>query len=312
MLCPACGAINPADSRFCMACGASVGDRAEQEVASAEAEEPDRSERAGADDEQASPPVPEGLPAAPTWSPPVIEDDASASPTEPGDALGTDAGMTEIEAGAPPPPPEPTAPDPPSPPPSDPAPTSPSPPVEPPLASEWTPPSAPPPPDPGAWAPPAAPPGPTAPWLPPPGPPPAPSLPAPPVPTQTDPYALGGAAARMAQWAQGAARTALVAAAAVLQTGERVEGLAQGNLEGVPAVVALTDRRVLAVNQRDWAPTVVSYSVDGNLGVQAWEDPQAATVVLSWSGHTITLDGITDKQPAYDLVARIRARTGRP
>jgi hypothetical protein len=93
--------------------------------------------------------------------------------------------------------------------------------------------------------------------------------------------------------------------------GERVEAVTQGRLDGVAAVLTLTDRRLLAVNQRDWAPVVTWFNIDAQLDVQAWEDQSGATIVLSASGRQITVEGITDKQPAYELVARLRARLGR-
>jgi hypothetical protein len=107
-----------------------------------------------------------------------------------------------------------------------------------------------------------------------------------------------------------ASRSALLVTAALLEPGERVESVAQGVLVGAAGVLALTDRRLLAVNQEDWTPTVVSCPVDASLVVQAWEDAASATVQLTSAGQTISFETITDRPPAYDLVARIRARTG--
>jgi hypothetical protein len=154
-----------------------------------------------------------------------------------------------------------------------------------------------------AWTPPAAAPPPAAP---------APQpMPPPPNPTPGDPFALGAAAQRLDPSAQAAARTALVASAALMVQGERVEAVTQGRIDGVAAVLTLTDRRLLAVNQRDWQPFVTWFNLDPQLDVQAWEDQSGATIVLSAAGRQVTTDGITDKQPAYELVARLRARLGR-
>ncbi|MEJ7584791.1 MAG: hypothetical protein WKF43_12080 [Acidimicrobiales bacterium] len=114
----------------------------------------------------------------------------------------------------------------------------------------------------------------------------------------------------MAPHAREAARTSLIVCAAVLVEGEQVAAVVHGSIEGVPGVVALTDRRALAVNQRDWSPRVASFAVDSQLRAQGWEDERSATVVLEGGGQTVTLAGIYDRPPAYDLVARIRARTG--
>lgn len=131
-----------------------------------------------------------------------------------------------------------------------------------------------------------------------------------PVPTPGDPAALAVSAGRLAPTAAAAARTALVVTAAVLVPGEVVEAVATGSLSGVTGVIVLSDRRLLAVNQQDWTPVVTWFSVDAQLSVQAWEDAQSATVVLTSGGSSITLDHITDRTPAYDLVARVRTRTG--
>jgi hypothetical protein len=136
-------------------------------------------------------------------------------------------------------------------------------------------------------------------------------MPPPPQPTPGDPFALGGAAQRLDQAAQAAARTSMVVTAAVLVQGERVEAVTQGRLDGVAGVLVLSDRRVLAVNQRDWAPLVTWFNLDATLDVQAWEDHSGATIVLTAQGRQVSLDGIADKQPAYELVARLRARLGR-
>jgi hypothetical protein len=191
----------------------------------------------------------------------------------------------------------------------------------PPTTPAWTPPvtSAPEPaPAPTAWQPPAATPPPaaqpawSAPAPAPAAPTPAPQpMPPPPNPSPGDPFALGAASQRLDQGAQAAARTALVATAAVMVQGERVEAVTVGRLDAASAVLTLTDRRVLAVNQRDWSPVVTWFPIDPQLDVQAWEDQSGATIVLTAAGRQITLDSVTDKQPAYELVARLRARLGR-
>jgi hypothetical protein len=107
-----------------------------------------------------------------------------------------------------------------------------------------------------------------------------------------------------------ASRTALVVTAAVLVPGEQVEAIVQGSLAGAVAILALTDRRVVAANQQDWSPTVASLNVDAGLSVQAWEDEASATVQITSAGRTISFEDITDRPPAYDLVQRLKLRTG--
>ncbi len=96
----------------------------------------------------------------------------------------------------------------------------------------------------------------------------------------------------------------------MLETGERVEALALGRFEGAPAAAVLTDRRLVLANQREWDPTVAAFGVNGALSVRGWEDAQGATMVFTAAGRAATFDAVTDKQPAYDLVHRLRARSG--
>jgi hypothetical protein len=253
----------------------------------------------------------------PIGSDALLSEPASAEPAEP-------AGWAAPAASAPDEPPPASSPEPmisdSSPPPaaswgpsvSDPPPAS-SPPA-------WTPPETSAPAPAPAWEQPAATPAPAAtPSWSAPAPAPAPAAPAPqpqpmpptPNPSPGDPFALGAAAQRLDQAAQAASRTALVATAAVMVQGERVEAVTAGRLDGAAAVFTLTDRRLLAVNQRDWSPVVTWFNLEPQLDVQAWEDHTGATIVLSAAGRQVTLDTITDKQPAYELVARLRARLGR-
>lgn len=146
----------------------------------------------------------------------------------------------------------------------------------------------------------------------------APQPPARPVPAanpvqsllEADPHGLAGAASRLAPRARDAARTSLIVCAAVLLEDEQVAAVAQGTIDGIPAVVALTDRRLVAVNQRDWSPTVTSFALDGADGVTAWEDERASTVTFEAGGQRVLLAAILDKAPARDLIARIRASAG--
>jgi zinc-ribbon domain len=317
MLCSSCGAVNPSGSRFCMSCGSSMETTPEpapvSEPVSAPSPEPEPLEPVELGSVEPSQPAPDPVDIAPAdlgSVDPVAADPLLTPSTDEPDSWRVEDSPPSYE-----PPAAAAEPDHQSwgPSVSDPEPT--------PAASTWSPPetsapaAAPEPvpswqaPAPAAAAPAWSTPAP-APAAPAPAPAPAP-MPAPPNPSPGDPFALGAAAQRLDQSAQAAARTALVATAAVMVQGERTEAVTVGRLDGAAAVVTLPDRRLMAVKQRDWSPLVTWFTLDQTLDVQAWEDQTGATIVLSAAGRQVTLDTITDKQPAYELVARIRARLGR-
>jgi hypothetical protein len=322
MICSSCGAVNPSGSRFCMSCGTSLEAAPEPEPSAAPSgDQPLQPVELGTVEPSSGPtsePVdlaPADLGSVDPVSGGAPEDDVVAPPSDPvsvptGDPVSaepvseaSEPAVSEPAGWAAPTSAEPTS--------WGPSVSSPPPAAEPPA---WAPPATPPPAATPSWQAPAATPAwqSPAPAAPAPAPAPAPQpMPPPPNPSPGDPFALGAAAQRLDQGAQAAARTALVATAAVMVQGERVEAVTQGRLDGVAAVLTLTDRRLLAINQRDWAPVVTWFNIDAQLDVQAWEDQSGATIVLSAAGRQITVDGITDKQPAYELVARLRARLGR-
>ena len=95
-----------------------------------------------------------------------------------------------------------------------------------------------------------------------------------------------------------------MATAAVLVQGERVECGHGGRLDGAAAVLTLTDRRLMVTDERDWSPLVTWFSLDAaarraGLGGPARRHHRAVA-----GGRQVTIDTITDKQPAYELVAQ--------
>lgn len=294
MQCPACGVDNGEGARFCMSCGSAL--------------------------EAAAPPPPE---APPTFAPPappapappapgpVAEPVADAEPPADLDAgaelLAVDEPIAEVaEASAPEPETvvaaEPVA--------AAPAPVPP-PPVAPPPPGGYAPPpppqgyAPPPPPGPPAYAPPAPPQG----YAPPP-PAPAPYA-APPSPVGVpDPNQLGAAIARSGNSTRKATKVAVAIAGALLAEGEVVEAVVGGKLEGNAAVVVLTDRGLLLVDDRQWKPFTERLTVDPGLQVAGWQDDRTASLTFVVGGRQLVVDQIGDRPLAVEMAQRIRYRTG--
>lgn len=125
-----------------------------------------------------------------------------------------------------------------------------------------------------------------------------------------DPNRLGVAVARLSSAVRRTGKASLLAAAVLLEAGETVECAAAGRLEGDPAVAVLTDRRLLLVNERAWAPLVAILAVDANLTVQGWQDSRTASLTFIAAGRQHVLEQITDKPLAVEIAGRIRARNG--
>lgn len=189
-----------------------------------------------------------------------------------------------------------------------------APPAPPPLAAP-APPAAsaapiPPPPPPIPSAPP--PPPPIAGVAPAPPPPVTPDALAPPEPEAplgvVDPSELGPAVARLSSNAQRAGRIAAAILSALLHDGEHVDALVQGTYQHNAAVAALTDRRILVVNDHEWRPDVREVAITADLVVQGWQDDRTAALVFVTEGVSVTLDMITDRPLAQEMAHLIRAR----
>jgi hypothetical protein len=97
----------------------------------------------------------------------------------------------------------------------------------------------------------------------------------------------------------------------VLREGERVETLIQGRFNDANGVVALTNQRLLAVNDKTWKPDVVEIAIDAALDVQGWQEDRMATLLLRRPDRTLVIDRVLDGQVAAELANNIRARIGR-
>lgn len=123
-----------------------------------------------------------------------------------------------------------------------------------------------------------------------------------------DPAGFEAAMSRLSSGARRSALAPLNIAAAVLEPGEVAEAVVQGEYQHRPAVVVLTDRRVLVANDRRWAPDVRSFAFDPALVVHGWQDERRATLVFVLDGVGVEVDAISDRPLARDLAQRVRGR----
>jgi hypothetical protein len=125
-----------------------------------------------------------------------------------------------------------------------------------------------------------------------------------------DPNGLGTAYGRLGSAARKTTKVAAVVAGAVIEDGATVEAVVGGRFEGNGAVVVLTDRSLLLVDEREWKPTVERLPLDASLQVQGWQDDRTASLTFVFAGRTLVLDQIPDRELAVEMAGRIRYRTG--
>ncbi|MCB0977851.1 MAG: zinc ribbon domain-containing protein [Acidimicrobiales bacterium] len=289
---------------------------------------PERPPVVAEEPEAVQPPPPPGPPPSMPGPIAVSPSWASSAGVDPLETDSTAAGSGDVSApnppawspapaAAPPPPPAGSAPPPPASAPAGWAASAPPPPV-----------GAPPPPaGPATWAPqaPASPPATDGGWNAPPPPPaewgaPVPAVPGTPIGTGAptapaapvgppDPNGLGVAASRIDKGPMKKARAAFAVAGAVLEEGEQVEAVVSGQLDGNPAVLMLTDRNVVIVDDRPWKPTVARLDVTG-LQVQGMQDNRSAALTVVTADRQFVIDQIAAKELAVEMAQRIRYRAG--
>ena len=89
-----------------------------------------------------------------------------------------------------------------------------------------------------------------------------------------------------------------------------VRAIVVGKVAGNGAVLALTDRKALLVDDREWRPQVERIALDASLQVQGWQDDRTASLTLVTGGRQLVIDQIVDRPLAVEMAQRIRYRTG--
>jgi len=126
----------------------------------------------------------------------------------------------------------------------------------------------------------------------------------------TDSAGLGLAVGRLAGSSRKAGRSAFMVLACNLEDGETVQAVVQCRFRGAAGAMALTDRRLLIVNAREWNPDVIPVGLEPGLTVQGWQDGGSAAIVLGRDGHEIVIDRISDLDLVQEIVGEIRSRSG--
>lgn len=127
----------------------------------------------------------------------------------------------------------------------------------------------------------------------------------------SDPHRLGPAIAPLGLLTKRSARVAFAVLGAVLDDGEVVELLVPGRFFGESGVLALTDRRLVLVNDREWKPDVERIALAPGLIVQGWQDDRSASLVFTTpGGRATTFDQIHERELAQRLATLVRSRIG--
>jgi hypothetical protein len=111
-------------------------------------------------------------------------------------------------------------------------------------------------------------------------------------------------------FAKRAGKGAFLVIANTLESGERVEVLLQGKFRGEDGAAALTDRRVVLANDREWKPDVEIVELRAGLTVQGWQDDRSASLTFQRGASGATLEHISDRELAQRMAALVRSRAG--
>jgi len=124
----------------------------------------------------------------------------------------------------------------------------------------------------------------------------------------TDTHGIGQAVGRLSNGSRKTGKAAFLVLAMVLDADETVEVVAQGRYQGADGAMALTNKRLVIVNSREWNPDVMPVSLEPGLTVRGWQDERTAALVFERDGAELVIDRIGDREVVQDLVGRVRAR----
>ena len=126
-----------------------------------------------------------------------------------------------------------------------------------------------------------------------------------------DTSGIGQAVSRLSNGSRNAGKGAFFVLACTLDDDEIVEVVVQCRYRGADGAMALTNKRLLIVNARQWNPDVTPVALESCLTVQGWQDERSAALVFERGGAELVVDKIGDREVAQDLVGRVRARVER-
>ncbi|NIT97829.1 MAG: hypothetical protein GWM91_21450 [Actinobacteria bacterium] len=126
----------------------------------------------------------------------------------------------------------------------------------------------------------------------------------------TDPFGIGSAVGRLSGGARTKGHAAFMVLACALEPGEGAQLVVQCRYNGAAGAVALTDRRLLVVNAREWEPDVTTVDLEPGLTVKGWQDGNHAALVFEREDDEVVVDRIADSAVAQEIAAAVRGRSG--
>ncbi len=102
------------------------------------------------------------------------------------------------------------------------------------------------------------------------------------------------------------AKAAAIAASLLLADGEQVQGLVCGEYLAHDAVAVLTDRRLLCINSRAFAPDQDSIALSDLQEVRGWIEGNRATLQVIGAGVDIVIGDVKEVETAQRFAADLR------
>jgi glutamate formiminotransferase len=76
-------------------------------------------------------------------------------------------------------------------------------------------------------------------------------------------------------------------------------------------VCAVTNQRILLVNDNEWKPDTAELAFEPGITVQGWADDRSAALVIAHpAGWQVVIDKVSEKEIAQEMAQRIRAKVG--
>lgn len=129
-------------------------------------------------------------------------------------------------------------------------------------------------------------------------------------PVVVDPHGVGMSASRLSGGGRRAGKVALAVLATALEEGDVVAIVVQGRFRGEPGVAALTEGKVVLVNDRQWKPDVVVLPVDADLAVHGWQDERTAALTFVSGERQEFIERVGDRGLAIEFAQRVRHALG--
>ena len=126
----------------------------------------------------------------------------------------------------------------------------------------------------------------------------------------TDPSGLGAAVGWLSSASRKDGHAAFMVLARSLEEGEQVATVTSCCFRGAAGAIALTDRRLLVVNAREWEPDILPVGMEPGLTVTGWQDEKRAALVFMRDGHELVVDQILDRSMAQEIATAVRASAG--